>query len=92
MSVEMPITATGSPFESNTGVLWVRCVRPPHPSSMSIGRPLASTWRFCSVQRSAVTGSKSSAGIRPTTSSTGLSTSSQAARLACTIRLSGSCT
>ena len=29
------------PSASNTGVLWVRCVRPPQPSSTSIGRPVA---------------------------------------------------
>ena len=82
MSVEMPITATAAPLASNTGVLWVRCVRPSQPSSTSIGRPVASTWRFCSAQRSTVTGSKSSAGILPATSSGGFPTSSQAARLA----------
>ena len=38
MSVEMPITATALPSESNTGVLWVRYVRPPQPSSTSIVR------------------------------------------------------
>ena len=92
MSVEMPITATGLPSASNTGVLWVRCVRPPHPSSTSIGRPVRRTSRFCSAQRSTVAGSKSSDGSLPTTSSGGLPTSSQAARLACTIRPSGSCT
>ena len=82
MSVESPITATGCPSASNTGVFCVRCVRSPQPSSMSIGRPVASTSRFCAAQRSTVTGSKSSSGIRPMTSSGGLPTSSQAARLA----------
>ena len=82
MSVESPITATGRPSASKTGVFCVRWVRSPHPSSISSGRPVDSTSRFCTAQRSTVAGSKSSSGIRPMTSSGGLPTSSQAAWLA----------